>query len=78
LPCGLWLNQVTFARQIRVAYNHHSRRVPGPLRWLDSFSISMRNFTNAGVFDDTVPVSDGSLEIGTNVRRISWAKLWKD
>ncbi len=27
----------------------------------------MRNFTNAGVFDDTVPVADGRLEIGTNV-----------
>jgi hypothetical protein len=27
----------------------------------------MRNFTNATVFDDTVPVSDGRMEIGTNV-----------
>ena len=27
----------------------------------------MRNFTNASVFDDTVPVSDGRMEIGTNV-----------
>ncbi len=36
-----------------------------PLKWLDSFS--MRNFTNASVFDDTVPVADGLIEIGTNV-----------
>jgi hypothetical protein len=27
----------------------------------------MRNFTNASVFDDTLPVADGYLEIGTNV-----------
>jgi hypothetical protein len=24
----------------------------------------MRNFTNASVFDDTLPVSDGCMEIG--------------
>lgn len=38
---------------------------PCPLKWLDSFS--MRNFTNASVFDDTLPTSDGAMEIGTNV-----------
>jgi hypothetical protein len=27
----------------------------------------MRNFTNASVFDDTVPVGDGRMEIGTKV-----------
>ena len=27
----------------------------------------MRNFTNASVFDDTLPVSDGMLEIGSSV-----------
>jgi hypothetical protein len=27
----------------------------------------MRNFTNAGVFDDTMPVADGRLEIGSGV-----------
>jgi hypothetical protein len=27
----------------------------------------MRNFTNASVFDDTLPVADGCLEIGTKV-----------
>jgi hypothetical protein len=54
-----------FARKIRVEYDEHSQRLPCPLKWLDSFS--MRNFTNASVFDDTVPVSDGRMEIGTNV-----------
>jgi len=27
----------------------------------------MRSFTNASVFDDTLPVGDGYLEIGTRV-----------
>jgi hypothetical protein len=27
----------------------------------------MRNFTNASVFDDTLPLADGNMEIGTNV-----------
>ena len=35
------------------------------MKWLDSFS--MRSFTNASLFDHTLPVSDGRMEIGTNV-----------
>ena len=35
------------------------------MKWLDSFS--MRNFTNASVFDDTIPVADGQMEIGAKV-----------
>jgi hypothetical protein len=27
----------------------------------------MRSFTNASVFDDTLPVGDGMMEIGSNV-----------
>ena len=54
-----------FSRKIRVEYEDHGQRVPCPLKWLDSFS--MRNFTNASAFDDTVPVSDGRIEIGTKV-----------
>jgi len=27
----------------------------------------MRNFTNASIFDDTLPVADGLMEIGTGV-----------
>lgn len=61
----IWLNQTMFARKIRVEYKEHGHLLPCPLKWLDSFS--MRNFTNASVFDDTVPVSDGRMEIGTNV-----------
>jgi hypothetical protein len=54
-----------FARKIRVEYEHNGRRLPCPLKWLDSFS--MRNFTNASVFDNTLPLADGLIEIGTHV-----------
>lgn len=54
-----------FARKIRVEYEENGRRLPCPLKWLDSFS--MRNFTNATVFDDTLPISDGRMEVGSNV-----------
>jgi hypothetical protein len=54
-----------FARKVRVEYEENGQRHPCPLKWLDSFS--MRNFTNASIFDDTLPVSDGVLEIGSHV-----------
>jgi hypothetical protein len=54
-----------FARKIRVEYEHNGRRLPCQLKWLDSFS--MRNFTNATAFDNTLPVADGLMEIGTHV-----------
>jgi hypothetical protein len=50
-----------FARKVRVTYNNE----PCPLKWLDNFS--MRNFTNDAVFDDTIPVADGLMEIGARV-----------
>jgi hypothetical protein len=54
-----------FARRIRVEYEDNGQRRPCPIKWLDNFS--MRSFTNASVFDDTLPVADGVMEIGTNV-----------
>jgi hypothetical protein len=54
-----------FARRIRVEYEENGRRLSCPLKWLDSFS--MRNFTNASMFDNTLPVADGVMEIGTAV-----------
>ena len=54
-----------FARKIRVEYESNGSVVPCPLKWLDSFS--MRNFTNASVFDDTLPTVDGEMEIGSRV-----------
>ncbi|MFZ1131371.1 MAG: hypothetical protein WBV31_14510 [Terriglobales bacterium] len=54
-----------FARKLRVEYETEGQLHACPLKWLDNFS--MRNFTNASVFDDTLPVADGMLEIGTHV-----------
>lgn len=56
-----------FARRIRADFivRGGNEKQPCPLKWLDSFS--MRNFTNASVFDDTLPVADGWMEIGVNV-----------
>lgn len=54
-----------FSRRVRVEYEQDGKRLPCPLKWLDSFS--MRNFTNATMFDDTLPVADGVMEIGERV-----------
>ena len=54
-----------FARKIRVNYEENGHSHPCPLKWLDSFS--MRNFTNATAFDDTLPIADGRMEIGNKV-----------
>jgi hypothetical protein len=54
-----------FSRKIRIDYDAQGQRTPCPLKWLDNFS--MRNFTNASIFDDTLPYSDGLMEIGERV-----------
>jgi hypothetical protein len=54
-----------FARTISVEYDDSGQRNKCLLKWLDNFS--MRNFTNATVFDDTLPVADGVMEIGAKV-----------
>jgi hypothetical protein len=54
-----------FARKIRVEYEENGQRHPTPIKWLDSFA--MRNFTNDQVFDDTLPIADGLIEVGTQV-----------
>ena len=50
---------------MRVEYENNGERKPCDLKWLDSFS--MRNFTNDAVFDDTLPVAEGVIEIGSRV-----------
>ena len=65
-----------FARKIRVEYEAGGRTLPCPLKWLDSFS--MRNFTNASVFDDTLPVADGEMEIGSTVPPEQLRKAMQD
>ena len=54
-----------FARNISVKYQGEGGLQPCPQKWLDSFA--MRNFTNDAVFDDTLPVGDGCMEIGARV-----------
>ena len=54
-----------FARKISVRYGSHGDAQPAPLKWLDSFA--MRNFTNDPIFDDTLPVGNGVMEIGARV-----------
>lgn len=54
-----------FSRKIRVECEADGQRQPAPIKWLDSFA--MRNFTNVPIFDDTLPVADGVLEVGQRV-----------
>lgn len=54
-----------FARKIRVEYETEGQLEPCPMKWLDNFA--MRNFTNDPIFDDTLPISDGIMEVGSRV-----------
>jgi hypothetical protein len=54
-----------FARKIRVEYDNSGTPTPVPIKWLDNFA--MRSFTNDPIFDDTLPVADGLIEIGSRV-----------
>ena len=54
-----------FARKISVHYGDGGKEQACPLKWLDNFS--MRNFTNDAIFDETLPISDGLLEVGAKV-----------
>jgi hypothetical protein len=38
---------------------------PCSIKWIDNFA--MRNFTNDAIFDDTLPIADGLLEVGNRV-----------
>jgi hypothetical protein len=53
-----------FQRKVSVTYTA-AEAAPCPIKWLDNFA--MRNFTNDAVFDDTLPVGDGLMEIGNRV-----------
>jgi hypothetical protein len=55
-----------FARKVTVEYFAEGGVAePCPVKWIDNFA--MRNFTNDAVFDDTLPIGDGQLEIGNRV-----------
>jgi hypothetical protein len=52
-----------FLRKLRVEYvRDDASPEPCPLAWIDNFA--MRNFTNSAIFDDTLPIDDGRMEIG--------------
>jgi hypothetical protein len=55
-----------FQRKVAVEYfSDAASALPCPIKWLDNFA--MRNFTNDAVFDDTLPVGDGEMEVGHRV-----------
>ncbi|MEK6398772.1 MAG: hypothetical protein V4734_11855, partial [Terriglobus sp.] len=55
-----------FVRQVALRITHEDgTTTPVPLKGLDSFA--MRNFTNDAVFDDTLPIADGRMELGLRV-----------
>ena len=54
-----------YSRRISVQYKTNGRLAKCPMKWLDNFS--MRSFTNDSIFDDTLPVADGEMRIGTRV-----------
>ena len=65
-----------FARRIKIEYEVKGERRRCEMRWLDSFA--MRNFTNATAFDDTLPIADGLMEIGTHVEISSLTAAMQD
>ena len=57
-----------FARRLQVRYTGdlEDHKVQAcPIQWIDNFA--MRNFTNDAIFDDTLPLADGLLEVGYQV-----------
>jgi hypothetical protein len=65
-----------FARRVRVEYERAGERRACPIKWLDSFA--MRSFTNSPVFDDTLPLADGLLAIGSRVPIDSLREAMRD
>ena len=55
-----------FARKVKIeCVVGDDSATPCPIAWIDNFA--MRNFTNDAIFDDTLPVGDGLMEIGKRV-----------
>lgn len=55
-----------FARLVLIeAVNERGQARLCPQKHIDNFA--MRNFTNDAIFDDTLPVGDGRMEIGHRV-----------
>jgi hypothetical protein len=58
-------NGSMYSRHISVQYQLNGKLAKCPMKWLDNFS--MRSFTNDSIFDDTLPIADGEMRIGTRV-----------
>jgi hypothetical protein len=55
-----------FARKVTIeCVGEDGSVMPCPVAWIDNFA--MRNFTNDAIFDDTLPLGDGWMEIGRRV-----------
>jgi hypothetical protein len=54
-----------FARKVQVEVLEPLGPRPCPAAWLDSFC--MRSFTGRSAFDETLPVSDGLMEVSLRV-----------
>jgi len=55
-----------FARKLKVERLDRGGEAHAcPVQWIDNFA--MRNFTNAAIFNDTLPLGDGLLEVGYRV-----------
>ena len=55
-----------FLRRLRIdRITPNNEAAPCPIAWIDNFA--MRSFTNDAIFDDTLPIADGVLEVGTRV-----------
>ena len=55
-----------YARKLAAEIVIGAERRAAPLEWLDSFC--MRNFTGSAEFDDTLPIGEGRLEVGSAVK----------
>ena len=56
----MFLRKLTIERIDSTGQTH-----PCPITQLDNFA--MRNFTNDPLFDDTLPIADGLMELGARV-----------
>jgi hypothetical protein len=55
-----------FAQRLKIVIVHADGSTQDcPLKWIDNFA--MRNFTNDAIFDDTLPLEDGLMEVGNRV-----------
>ncbi len=60
----MWVRKLRIER-VAPGGDAHACPVACPIAWIDNFA--MRNFTNDAIFDDTLPIGDGLLEVGFRV-----------